>query len=458
MTVIQLSPRSIRTMEELFVCITSPPPFEEEIFSRWVKGEASEQQSCKTDSTCLFQFRHPVLPSFSDDLSRVEQYRVFDVLEHYMCQPLLLSFQMMIQIPPDVQEFIVKNYWGLNDSVVKEIVYKRLNKSRKDLDDVSDLTGLDLKCVTRQFDNLKRIYTFIEDNQWQCNILRSIERNFLLDPLLARKYSCIIFLQFSKFNLTSKKRMVRLCWDGLEKCAALTLVFLGSDSESFFKSILKQYCIVNDGTDSTSSVSTQSSPVDYYEILNDDTSCWPVVWQIFSAIDTVELDKQLLINLRDLRTLLTGEVLDTACNLVRQGILSKGAAIANSKRLLDPSRIRTVLKALMQIGGHLSQTREYRDMLEDILTKIVEPLEEAGLTAGEIHIFFVCCGRVPNAFPENTRTLSAFVTRSDSISVSEYASANVSIIKRITRSEQLRIDWLRFITFVRLCTAQLIRD
>lgn len=91
--------------------------------------------------------------------------------------------------------------------------------------------------------------------------------------------------------------MVRLCWDGLEKCAALTLVFLGSDSESFFKSILKQYCIVNDGTDSTSSVSTQSSPVDYYEILNDDTSCWPVVWQIFSAIDTVELDKQLLINL-----------------------------------------------------------------------------------------------------------------------------------------------------------------
>ena len=297
MTVIQLSPRSIRTMEELFVCITSPPPFEEEIFSRWVKGEASEQQSCMTDSTCLFQFRHPVLPSFIDDLSIVEQYRVFDVLEHYMCQPLLLSIQMMIQIPPDVQEFIVRNYWGLNDSVVKEIVYKRLNKSRKDLDDVSELTGLDLKCVTRQFDNLKRIYTFIEDNQWQCNILRSIERNFLLDPLLARKYSCIIFLQFSKFNLTSKKRMVRLCWDGLEKCAALTLVFLGSDSESFFKSILKQYCIVNDGTDSTSSVSTQSSPVDYYEILNDDTSCWPVVWQIFSAIDTVELDKQLLINL-----------------------------------------------------------------------------------------------------------------------------------------------------------------
>lgn len=446
-------------MEELFVCITSPPPFQEDVFLRWVKGEASDQHSSKTDCTSLFQFRHPVVSSFSDDLSRIEQYRVFDVLEHFMCQPLLLHSQMMIQIPATVQHFIVQKYWGLNDSVVREIVYKRLNKSRKDLDDVSDLTGLNLKCVTRQFDNLKRIYTFIEDNQWQFNILRSIEANFLLDPLLARKYSCVIFLQFSKFNLTSKRRMQRVCGDGLEKCAALTLVFLGSDSESFLKSVLTEYFLMNDNKDTESGKQTGRSvcAVDCYDVLQIDECCWPIVWKIFSTIDTVELDKQLLINLRDLRTILTGEVLDSACNLVRQAINNKGGIIA-SKRLLDLSRIRTVLKSLMQIGGHLSQTREYRDMLEDFLTKVVEPLEEATLNNAEIQLFLVCCSQVPKVFVDNGRTQLNNVPRTESCAVTDFTINSTALMKKASRNEQLKMDFLRYITFSRLCISQLTRE
>ena len=448
-------------MEELFVCITSPPPFQEDVFLRWVKGEASDQHSSKTDCTSLFQFRHPVVSSFSDDLSRIEQYRVFDVLEHFMCQPLLLHSQMMIQIPATIQQFIVQKYWGLNDSVVREIVYKRLNKSRKDLDDVSDLTGLNLKCVTRQFDNLKRIYTFIEDNQWQFNILRSIEVNFLLDPLLARKYSCVIFLQFSKFNLTSKRRMQRVCGDGLEKCAALTLVFLGSDSESFSKSVLSEYFLINDNKDvesggGSNTVGRVVSAVDCYEVLQLDECCWPIVWQIFSTIDTVELDKQLLINLRDLRTILTGEILDSACNLVRQSINNKGGSIAN-KRQLDMPRIRTVLKSLMQIGGHLSQTREYRDMLEDILTKIVEPLEEATLNNADIQIFLICCSQVPKAFLDNVRTQVNNVSRTESGTATE-STTNYTTVKKASKNEQLKMDFLRFIAFSRLCISQLTRE
>lgn len=444
-------------MEEFLIAITSPPPFEEDVFLRWVKGEKADQQHNRTDSTSIFQFRHPVHPSFIDDLSRVEQYRVFDVLEHFICEPLLLNSQMVIQIQSNVQKFIVQKYWGLNDSVVREIVYKRLNKSRKDLDDVSDSTGLNLKSVTRQFDNLKRIYTFIEDNQWQCNMLSSIENKFLLDPLLARKYSCVLFLQYSKFNLTSKRRMLRVFGDGLEKCAALTLVFLASDSDSFFKSVLSEFFMKN--KDSSTEVII-SSPVDYYyDILLLDDNCWPIVWQIFSCIDTVELDKQLLINLRDLRTILTGEILDSACLLVRQAIFANGGTLA-SKRLLDPPRIRTILKSLMQIGGHLSQTREFRDMLEDFLTKIVEPLEEASLTPQEIHIFLVCCSNIVKCFPGSRTALSNTTQsmHSSSPNKPDFSAPNIVGLKKISKNEQLRIDWLRFVTFSRLCIMQLIRD
>ena len=36
------------------------------------------------------------------------------------------------------------------------------------------------------------------------------------------------------------------------------------------------------------------------------------------------------------------------------------------------SRIRTVIKNLLQIGANLSQSREFRDLFEDILTKVLQ--------------------------------------------------------------------------------------
>lgn len=39
-------------------------------------------------------------------------------------------------------------------------------------------------------------------------------------------------------------------------------------------------------------------------------------------------------------------------------------------RKIDASKARVILKALMQIGSCLSQTREFRDIFEDILGKV----------------------------------------------------------------------------------------
>ena len=206
--------------------------------------------------------------------------------------------------------------------------------------------------------------------------------------------------------------MLRITCEKLENCAALTLTFLAADSDLFFQSLLVEYELWefsrmdkdtkknvsygdvsnnNHKESMTSSSSSSSSSsfnedgsltlpptlVTYYAILSSDARCWPAVWRIFGTIETLELDKQMLINLRDARTMLTGDVLDAACQLVRDTIAQKVTSSSGSgsnivaRRLLDLSRIRTVLKALAQIGGHLSQTREYRDIFEDFLTKVV---------------------------------------------------------------------------------------
>ena len=308
--------------------------------------------------------------------------------------------------------------------------------------------------------------------------------------------------------------MLRITCEKLENCAALTLTFLAADSDLFFQSLLVEYELWefnrrendtkrnssyseisnnnnNNNNNHKDSMMSSSNSFNgdgsltlpptlatYYDILSTDARCWPAVWRIFGTIETLELDKQMLINLRDARTMLTGDVLDAACQLVRDTIAQKVTTSSSSsssssgsnlvaRRLLDLSRIRTVLKALAQIGGHLSQTREYRDIFEDFLTKVVEPLEEASLTPAEISSFLECCLHVANVIPDSVRTTSMPVgystapsalftnVRSNISTSSGYVVANrvmpIFEMKNLTKTEQLRLDWLRFVAFSRLC-------
>lgn len=77
--------------------------------------------------------------------------------------------------------------------------------------------------------------------------------------------------------------------------------------------------------------------------------------------------------MRDLRTVLTGEMLDAGCASVRSrlssGILRKLEGSVSFGYSLS-SRLRNVIKGLLTIGSNLSQTKEFRDLYEDILTKV----------------------------------------------------------------------------------------
>lgn len=279
--------------------------------------------------------------------------------------------------------------------------------------------------------------------------------------------------------------MLRVTCEKLENCAALTLTFLAADSDLFFQSLLQEASCGYQLGDAGSDVGTSENsgrrndqmgkvlpPIDHYDsILSCDEKCWPVVWRIFGTIETLDLDKQMLINLRDARTVLTGDVLDQACQLVKDAVAIKGSTIT-ARRQLDLSRIRTVLKALAQIGGHLSQTREYRDIFEDFLTKIVEPLEEAGLAPSEISCFLECCLGATNAIPDSARTASTALGYPPTTIAATQLRNGVPTrtaatmlrgdnfdkfdMKKLSRTDQLRIDWLRFVAFSRLCIQQII--
>jgi hypothetical protein len=110
----------------------------------------------------------------------VDYYRSYEILEHYLRRPSLLSSQYLVQISEPIIRWMIERYYELNDVVVREVLNKRFSKNRKDLDDISDGCRVPVINVRRQFDNLKHIYSFLEFKQFQCNVLSFIELNFAL--------------------------------------------------------------------------------------------------------------------------------------------------------------------------------------------------------------------------------------------------------------------------------------
>jgi len=447
----------------------------------------------------------------------MDQYRAFQLLEHFIANPILLGSQSLCAIPSDLQSTLVDTYWTLDDNFVRELLNKRLNKSRKDLEDIADCTYMNLRRVTRQYDNIKRIYNAFEENSaiQTVNIFTFIYQQFKLSDSLAKKYACIVYLIISKFNLTTKRRVHKLPCVSLENCAVLIISFL-SDS-GFVSTLLRIHeesnpIPVNEGERGKS-----TSPWD------NDSCCWKATWEIFPTVDSLELDKQLLVNLRDLKSNLSGDMLELGVRTVRAALrpeLSRKIEGGGS------SRISSIIKSLLQIGANLSQSREFRDLFEDLLTKVAEPLEELGVTTLELNEFLmVCCKWAVEGIPVNsgallsrqdstTSAIGSHSTKTDhlpatpsttalhlSASVGTGSIGSSSIVLsapsgishssigssaplttigsnlvvsdgraaaalplasnssqrgRLTKGEAMKMDWARFVTFTRLCLSELV--
>ena len=419
----------------------------------------------------------------------VDQYRSYNILEHFLSHPVMLQGQSLCYISHKNLPVVIELYWDLNDKLVYEILHRRLTKSRRDLADIAELCNFNMRRTTLQFENIKRIYDAFEEssNYELTNIYKFISTQYLLSDRLTRKYSCIIFLLITKFHLSYKKRLSTASCHQLENCAALIVAFLSADSPTFFSqlfevmqgkylpSIPSNYSLgdfVNTRTPSAqgsrqTSLERESSGQspdsissgtkdgnaniynNYLTVLENDNECWCLVWKIFSVVDDTDIDKTLLSSLRDIRSLLTGEGLDLACNQIKSKIGPKLVRLIDGNSN-SSNKIRSILKALIQIGANLSQTREYRDLFEDILCKVAEPLLEAGLSFSEINHFMICCIEI-----SNDMTTSIMRHRRDSFA-SDTSQANMKT--GISKSELIKLDWVRFLAFIRLCLQELLKS
>jgi hypothetical protein len=143
-----------------------------------------------------------------------DQYRAVSYLETGMADPhdLMEGAFPLVTLPDEQIRGLIQQFYAFDGHVMRALLGKQLTgKVRKDLDDISEDAGVRTRVCWRNFDNLRRIFHYMDDLDFSVPLCSAIQQKFCLVPELAWKYACLLFLLKNKFNLTdSKKRLAHV--------------------------------------------------------------------------------------------------------------------------------------------------------------------------------------------------------------------------------------------------------
>lgn len=171
-------------LSEVDVFISNYTLVDPEIYQLWVDGHSSsEAVNILHQRGICHQTNAPIELVASDIL---DHYRTYALLEKLLHTPTkLASEQLAFQIEPQTSQMLIEMYYEFDDVVIRELLGKKLtSKSRKDMDEVSEKTGITLKSCRRQYDNVKRVFKVVEDLPG--SLAANIEQHFLLSEDLAK--------------------------------------------------------------------------------------------------------------------------------------------------------------------------------------------------------------------------------------------------------------------------------
>jgi hypothetical protein len=269
-----------------------------------------------------------------------DNYRLFNLWEGMLHQPIMFSEQLVFQLDPATASQLVEQYYALDSAVVREILGRKLSgRMRKDLDEVSERTGVSLRSCRRQFDNLKRVHRAVEEIQGV--FLGNIRTQFLLPELLAEKYSVLVFVACHRFE-TNKKKLAFLTFE---------------DFSVVCKEVMARW------TPDGQQVDESGEPV---------------------------LDKDFFYNLRDLKLLAEKEKEHryAVCqSLGKQGLAQKAMSEIEAN-------FKTLNKNLLNIGQGLYSSKEVKELFVNAVDKVVEPVRQCRLSPEELGLFLATYSRV----------------------------------------------------------------
>ncbi|XP_071079950.1 acidic fibroblast growth factor intracellular-binding protein-like [Haliotis cracherodii] len=307
-------------MAEFDIFVGNNTYIDPDVYDMWLRG-------CSVSEAANVLQKQGVLKKYSatsEDLlsDTQDNYRLFTSLEKLVKSPDKLRDQHIYQINADTQTMLIEKYYQIDAPVIREILGKKLNsRHRKDLDDVSEKTGVMLRSCRRQFDNVKRVFKTVEEMKG--SLVENIQTHYLLSGELARSYAAIVFITNNRFE-TGKKKLMYLEFKDFTLCA--------------------NYMIANWSYSSIECTEHEDMDVD--------------------------LDRDFLLQLRELKGLMEREYCEEHKGLLLRSMKGKVSDRAYSDM---EANFKNYSKNILNIAYGLNHSRESKDIFLDFYEKLIEP-------------------------------------------------------------------------------------
>ncbi|XP_018398035.1 PREDICTED: uncharacterized protein LOC108776035 [Cyphomyrmex costatus] len=203
-------------LSEVDVFISNYTLVDPEIYQLWVDGHTSSDAVNILHQRGICQQTNAPIELVASDI--LDHYRTYALLEKLLHTPTkLASEQLAFQIEPQTSQMLIEMYYEFDDVVIRELLGKKItSKSRKDMDEVAEKTGITLKSCRRQYDNVKRVFKIVEDLPGSLAV--NIKQHFLLSEDLAKRYAAVVFIACLRFEM-NKRKLQFLTFPDLYHCA-----------------------------------------------------------------------------------------------------------------------------------------------------------------------------------------------------------------------------------------------
>ncbi|KAK0056954.1 G-protein coupled receptor moody [Biomphalaria pfeifferi] len=330
-----------------------------DIYDLWLKGHTAQEAAKSQQSKVPLKTYGATFEDLYTDV--IDHYRIFAGLEEMLKTPTRLSHQLVYQFDPETIDILIQKYYSFDASVIREIFGRKLNsRSRKDLDDLSEETGVPLRSCRRQFDNAKRVFKTVEEMSGR--LVDNIQTHFCLKEDLAKAYAAIVFITNNRFE-TGKKKLNYLTFEDFAVCANHMISNWSYSSED---------CQNHEDMD-------------------------------------VDMDRDFLMDLREVKVLMEREYAEEHRSLMLRVL----QPTVREKVLTEmDNNFRSVSKAIINIASGLNHSKESRDIFIDVFEKLIEPWVQMSWSKSDAYHFL-------NAFKDTALQLDLFRTSSKLVKIWE---------------------------------------
>eukprot|EP01132_Coremiostelium_polycephalum_P006640 gene6640-8215_t len=361
--------KSTKVLFDVFV--SDPLPVNRQIYRSWLDGLSEKETALKRNDTTVGSW--PLLLGETED-----QFRNYQLLQKVLEHPKTLSSHSMFQMDPQSRKLLIEGYYDFDDILMRDLIGRKLTSGqRRDLDDTSEKLKLRLSSCERQFDNLKRI----------SRLVFAEVKTSALDIIIS-EFS--LSRDLSKFDL-SKKRIQSLNTFDLIRLSEIVMNNWGDPFKAYTLEIdLKLKEDVRDLK--THLMSQKDIPEKYWKLIKSRYQYLQSSPKILpSSTSTSNLGSSLAPGggggttphslTPTLQPSTSTYYSSTSTSLPNNPIGSLGVAAGFSSNTNNPG-------STAAIGSSLSDSKEFRNLFEDIVEKIIDPLKRIDLAINEADSLF----------------------------------------------------------------------